>query len=831
MLCLLCQFGRDSFAQNLKELLQNETNFGVMREKAENYFGNKIEKNKTGRLYDDNEYVKYKRFEHYWESRVNPDGSFPDAIKQHKLFLESRNNTSNKKLRAGNWRNISQTTTLSGYEGMGRLAAVAFHPTDTNIIYVGANKGGIWKTTTGGNSWTPLGDQLPWCSVGNIVVDRLNPSILYITIGLNENWTHFGLGIYKSLDGGLTWTATAQASNFTDNIVYYKLIAHPDSNQVLYSAQSDGLWKTTNAGVTWSKIRNGLHRDIEFKPFHPNTFYVAGDMQIYKSTNAGQSFTAVTTFGATSNMELAITQADSNYVAFATSSDFYLSTDGANTPFVLKNNNIDDNDLLLISSINKNRVYCGYVTNFRSTDAGSNWTKITNWYNDGILPPVHADNHYGAINPLLPHVLYVCNDGGLYKYNEIANQWTDLSQGLIITEFYKIANSASDSIFIIGGTQDNGGRKRLTSTSWGATNGGDGMEVAIDPTNDQTIYTTYWGGTLYRSFDQWNVDTYHEISPDTNKGAWVTPYMLDPNNSNALVAGYAEVWRTTDQGDTWSALSNNLTGNMNTKLKILDVAKPNSNVIASGYDEKLFITSNLGASWSTKQIPDSSGTFENATMILFHPKNENVLYVTKSGYGNKSKVYRSIDKGDSWTNISFNLPNVPANCIQIDIYSDSTNVDIYVGTDIGVFYKKDSDVVWQYYGTGLPNTHVSDLEIFYPTGKLRAGTYGRGIWENDIVRHITPLQVKDVETEQWNCTIQPNPVNSELNFSVEFPNDEYIKISIYDELGRAIYTSSKNMLKGKSTHHLNVSEWSNGIYFLELNGKANKKKIVKFLKN
>jgi photosystem II stability/assembly factor-like uncharacterized protein len=817
-------------AQNLSELLQQENNLNSIKSIADAYFGEKIQKNHTGKLADDNEYVKYKRFEHYWESRVNPDGSFPDVLKQHKDYMRYQQGGVRKKTRAGNWRNISQTTTLSGYEGMGRLAAVAFHPTDTNIIYVGANKGGIWKTTTGGNSWIPLGDKLPWCSVGNIVVDKVNPSVLYITIGLNENWTHFGLGVYKSTDGGQTWSATSQSGYFTDNIVYYKLIAHPDSNQVLYSAQSDGLWKTMDAGATWVKIRNGLHRDIEFKPFHPNTLYVAGDIQIYKSVNAGATFTAVTTFNSTSTMEIAVTPADSNYVAFATSANFYLSTDGATTPFVLKNNNIDDNDLLLISHLNKNRVYCGYVTNHRSTDAGINWTQITNWYNDGILPAVHADNHYGEINPLLPHVLYVCNDGGLYKFNELTNQWTDLSQGLIITEFYKIALSATDSVFMIGGTQDNGGRKRVAPASWEATNGGDGMEVAINPTNDQTIYTTYWGGTLYRSYDQWDNDVYFEISPDTNKGAWVTPYMLDPNNELALVAGYSDVWRTTDEGSSWTQISTNLTGNINTKLKFLDIAKTNSNVIFTGYNEKLYVTENLGANWVTKQIPDSSGTFEDGTMVMVHPKNENIVYVTKSGYAAKSKVYRSTDKGSTWTNLSYNLPNVPVSCIQIDRYSDSSNVDIYIGTDIGVFYKKDSDMTWQYYGLGLPNTHVSDLEIYYPTGKLRAGTYGRGIWENDIARALTPLVLNENAFLHFDCSLAQNPVSQLLTMSIQSEKSSKLQLRIFDESGRIVQTHSTYATSGHSSFSMDVSSLSQGIYYLELSNDTGSRKSLPFLK-
>ena len=156
----------DALAQNLEPLLEGKHQFSEIRSIAEAYFESKGLNQQSGSGIEDNEYVRYKRFEYFWENRVMPDGRFPDLLSQHKLFMELQLEGNRKKTRAGNWRNISQTTTTSGYEGMGRLAAVSFHPTDSNIIYVGANKGGIWRTVNGGSTWTPLGDKLPWCSGG-----------------------------------------------------------------------------------------------------------------------------------------------------------------------------------------------------------------------------------------------------------------------------------------------------------------------------------------------------------------------------------------------------------------------------------------------------------------------------------------------------------------------------------------------------------------------------------------------------------------------------------------------------------------------------------------
>lgn len=835
-LLLLCSF---SFAQlNLKSLLKGQTNLLEIDRIAQQYFANKTLQKKG--KFDDNEYVKYMRWYWHWKNRVNADGSLPDLNAQAEIYRSLNAGAApNKKSRATNWQNISQTVAPGGYNGMGRLITMAFHPTDTNIIYVGAPIGGIWKTTTGGNSWTSLGDQLPYNSVGSIVINPMNPDIMYITVGKNEGWWEYGLGVYKSTDGGLTWTPTAQVANFTNTKVYHKLLMdtlHPD---VIYSAQSDGIWKTQNAGVSWYKIKNGTHKDIEFKPDNTNTIYAASDdyygsSEVYRSTDSGNTWTKVTNFSQQYNsLEMTITLADTNYLGVgmngSNSNSFYLSTNGGNT-FQLKNNGIDDNTAITISPTNKNKVFCGYVSNYRSTNGGTTFTQVTNWYNDGILPEVHADNHYAAVNPLNPKYIYFCNDGGLYRHNEVTNQWKDLSNGLIITQFYKIANSQQDSVFMIGGTQDNGGRKRIAMNGWGATNGGDGMEVAVNPLDDQIMYTTYWGGTLYRSYDQWNLDTYNEISPDTNKGAWVTPYMLEPGTPTSIIAGYNDVWYSSDEGNNWVQLSNNLTGNINNKLEVLDVARANKNVIYTGRGKYIYHTSNHGSTWETDTVPGLTALFEGLTCVLSHPKQASTIYATKGGYGANSKIYKSLDEGNTWTNISYNIPNVPVNCVQIDQLSDSLNVHIYIGTDVGVFFKKDSDLTWQYYGTGMPNTQVSDLEIFYPSGKLRAGTHGRGIWETKLVRGIAPLGTSAVQQQLDNVWLVQNPVSDQIEVRFVNKQGSHYECVLTDQNGSTVFRTKIYAASGESKHSFEADPLSTGVYYLHIAGDENQTRTFKILK-
>ena len=833
---LVLFFNQFCKAQELNELIKDKKNLSEISAIASTYFKNKPSLFPKGK-YVDNEYIQFKRKEYYWQHRVNEDGSLPNIQARFEIYKSLRNQPLNKKTRGNTWRNISQTNSVSGYDGMGRLLTIAFHPTDTNTFYVGASIGGIWKTSNGGNSWTPLGDELPYCSVGNIVVDFQNPSTIYLTVGQNQGWWEYGLGIYKSTDGGQNWIATSQISNYTDVVVYYKLMMAPNDHSTLYSAQSNGFWKSTDAGTTWTKILTGSFIDFEFKPNNPNTIYLSkreNGSEVFKTTDAGLTWNPITSLGiSNNNIEIAVTPIDSNYIGLGTNGggvkNFYLSTDGGNN-FVLKNSNIDDNAVVHFSNTNKNKIYCGYVSNYRSTNGGSSWTQITNWYNDGVLPPVHADNQFALANPLQPKYIYYCNDGGLYRYNETNNTWKDLSNGLIITQFYKIANSQQDSVFMIGGTQDNGGRKRIASSSWDATNGGDGMEVAINNTNDQTIYTTYVNGQLYRSYDQWTNDTYYDITADINGGSWVTPYLLDYNNQFRIVAGYKNVWLSNDEGDNWTQISNNITGNTTANLTVLDIARTNSNVIYTGRANKIYYTNNLGANWSTKTIPGVSSFFTEVSQVLVHPKNENVIYITKTGYSINNKIYKSTDNGSTWKNITYNIPNIPVNCITIDIETDSSNVDMYIGTDVGVFYKKELDTVWQYYGTGMPNTEVADLEIYYPTRKLRAGTHGRGIFEIDLNPLTFPASNPSIKQAKNEISLMTNPVSNVISILINSSEEQAFTFSILDESGKIIKKETARMIAGNNVKTITLEGFANGIYFVDIRTAKNWSKTLKFLK-
>ena len=731
-----------------EEKKSSKRNSQLKKEKDDSSFFSKTP-NILGRP-EDNAYQKYKRWEWYWKDRINPDGSFHDNAEHFEEYLRlQKQKSSNSRIAAGpNWVNINQTTTSGGYNGMGRAVSVAFHPTDANTYFVGAPIGGVWKTSDGGNTYSPLTDALPYVSAGSIVVNYKKSSTLYISVGSSEGWWNWSLGIYKSFNNGATWSVTGLNWTFTDYRAIKKIVMSPTDTSILFAATTNGLYRTTNSGVTWTIMRTGDHSDVIYKLNQSNAtdgtilFTSNNGGDIFRSTDSGVNWTSVYTSGG-DGVKLSVTAANPNLIAAAHygPSTVVYSTNLGNSFTTSSGGFAQNPDIFFVSQTNASTFYYGGVDVFKSTNSGNNWTQITHWCCPGAgQTEVHADYHYVGASPLNPSIIYFGNDGGVYKYNESTQVWTERTNGLITTQYYKIATAQNNTTVMIGGTQDNGGRYRQANGVWTSSNGGDAMEQAIDPTNYNIMYSTYVNGQLYRTTNAWGGFT--EITPnylnvpDPNPrevGDWVTPYVLDPNNSQTIVAGYKDVWRSTNRGTNWTQISFNLTGGQN--LNQVAVSPGNSSIIYASRGTTLWKTTNGGANWNALTVPDAgTGTdpwgVGSITSIAISNTNANNIWISRSGYNAAVKVYKSTNQGASWTNISSGLPNVPANCL---VYENSTNDGIYVGTDAGVFYRNAASAGWSYFGQGMPNTAITDLEIQYSSGKLRAGTHGRGVWETDVV--------------------------------------------------------------------------------------------------
>ena len=714
-------------------------------------------------------YSQFKRWEWFWEQRVSQSGEFPPIdinyteyqkfVSKQLLFKASPIKTQ--------WSFLGPTTTPSGYNGLGRLNCVSFHPADTNTMWVGSPSGGIWKTKDFGKSWTPLSDYNVVLGVSSIAVNPNYTDSIYIATGDGEKGSLFGLtggpqgdnksiGILVSSDGGLSWKPTSMNWNIFDVKLISKLLMNPKNSKHLVCATSDGVYVTTDAGITWIRKQTGYFMDIAFCPGNANIVYATtydynGNAKLYRSANGGATFKQTFIKPLATRITIGVTAANPAKVQLLVADKkdgkfggIHQSMDTGNT-FKIKydtgkinilSSAYDGNtkrgqgwyDLAFtLSPTDENLVFVGGVNNWKSTNGSDSFKINTMWVGGTSQNPknvqvTHADKHFMTYNPLNGN-LFDCNDGGIYCSRNNGTSWTDLSVGLGITQFYKIAITESDTNIVVAGSQDNGSKIRR-GDKWYEATGGDGMDCAIDPLQPNIIYTTSQYGKIYR-LDENGQTAISDNIKDKPKGSWVTPYVIDPNDNKTLYAGFKMIYKTTDRGITWSAISDSI---FKPNFVIhLQVAPTNSKIIYAADFTRVYKTTDGGGIWTL--VTTSSNPI---SCLRIHPYNADVFYYTNSNYVNTAKVYRintAVTGNGRFTNLTLNLPNVAINCIE---YDKQSKEGLFIGTDIGTFYKDTSMNQWEILNANMPNVVITDLDINYKDRLLYAGTFGRGVWKTSI---------------------------------------------------------------------------------------------------
>jgi PKD repeat protein len=670
---------------------------------------------------------QYKRWEAFWETRVNADGSFPSYKQQwdsYQKFMK-KHEGSKSNSRAGSWTPLGPFThvnTDSWSSGQGRINVVLEDPNNANTIYVGAPAGGIWKSLDAGATWVALGDNLPVIGISGIAVDYNNSNIIYISTGDEDGGDTYSIGVWKSLDGGSTWAQTGSiASNSTG-----KILVDPTNSNVLYVATGNGIFKTTDAATTWAVTRTGGFDDISFKPGDPQTVYGATSNSFYVTTNGGTNWSQTTNGMPTgsSRIKIGTSAANSSYVYLLsadTQRDFnglFRSTDSGQS-FSLRNGTTDIFDgstqawydmALGVSQTNAEVITTGVLNVWRSSNGGSSFTQLNIWNNPSGNAYTHADIHFLA---WYGNNLYCGSDGGVYRSTNNGSNFTSITDGLQIGQFYTIAGTEQDPSVLCGGLQDNGGYAWDGST-WKNYYGADGMGSAVDPNNSSRIYGMTQYGNLYVSTNGGNSNN-GEGSPE--QGAWITPMVADPNNAR-LLCGYTDLWEFTFGGN-WNQIS---TASFSGILRHIAIHDANSDIIYVGTTSTVYRSNDGGTSWANL----SNTLPSNVTSIDVHPTDPDRAWVSIGGTGS-SHVYRTLNGGVTWQNISNGLPSVNTNIVKHEIGSAN---GVYIGTDIGVYYYDEVLLSWIPFMDNLPNVIVNDLEINYAASIIRAGTYGRGVWES-----------------------------------------------------------------------------------------------------
>ncbi len=777
-------------------------------------------------------------------------------------------------------------------EGLGRINTVAFHPTDPQTLFVGVAQGGLWKSSNRGTSWTPLTDDLPIIRISDIAIDPNDPDVMYICVGdyaylgiglaldSRKRHTHYGLGVFKTTDGGLNWTATALSFDLTerDASLIRRVIIDPNNSNRLVAVGVRGVWRSEDAGASWNTIMNEVMMDIEQDQNNPQVLYASsgyirnlneGRAAIWKSVDFGANWseqkTGIPPQDSVQRIELAISPSNSDYIyAIASRPNgglfgFYQTTNAgqdwelrAQTPNILhwftgtSPNGQGNYDLgIMVDPEDPEKVYAGGINMWGTEDGGLSW-KIATYWLPNYGSSVHADHHYYAYNPLDDY-FYLCHDGGIARtaniflssWEEIEQSpeftwstvWEHIAEGMEITSFYRMGFSPSNAGYYIAGAQDNSNMLKA-GDEWKNVMLGDGMEGFFHPDDENIFFTSTQFGRLSRSED--GGKTLTSSLTDTirhlESGAWTTPFAVDPNDPETIYAAFGNIWKSQDLGDNWERLSDFApipNSTFITPTSTMSIAPSDPQTIYVGkriypvFGEKgsFWRTSDGGQSLQniTAGLPDTL-FFTSSTVSDIDHK---VLWVCVGGFADGVKVFRSNNSGDQWTNISYNLPNVPVNSIRHQ--AASPNNTLYIGTDIGVFYLNDELNEWQLYSDGLPNVIVSDLRISPERNKIYAATFGRGLWVGDLAYpSITSIDL----LEQLVVNLFPNPNQGRFRLALAHPHLKTVDLQLVDILGRSLHHDRKTLIGGSLNEEFELNLTS-GMYFLRISsGKHGK--VVKF---
>ncbi len=791
----------------------------------------------------------------YNNQRAYPFGHIPEEWRE-KAY---------KHIQQNNFQKSSSSTSLSWSElgpvniG-GRVRSIVIDPTNSNVMYCGSVSGGIWKTTNAGTSWSPISDVASNLVIGCLAIDPTNSSVIYA--GTGEGYFNVdalrGAGVLKSTDAGASWALKTNFSTPDPNYGYYyinKLVIRSDNTSVIFAALDGGIWKSTDAGTSWTKLAiattSSFCVDLVADPTNANIMYSAFGLfatdGIYKTTNGGSGWTKLSGGLPTAGynrISLAIAPSNASivYAVFDSATthqthSIQKSTDGGvSWNPVTKPSDVSTgethlggqgwyNNVITVHPTDPNTVVIGGIDLFKTTNGGNSWTQVS----DPSGPPkAHVDQHALVFDKTNTNLLYVGNDGGMFKSTNSGSTFFAVNNNLGITQMYSAAVHPTLTTYLAG-SQDNGTVKSTGTTSWTQVFPGDGGFTAIDFTTPTTMYTEYVylciqkstssgvGGTWSRMISGIPAAGNNQGDGTSDRCEFIAPFVMDPSNSQNLVAGTYKIYRTTNGAGMWSAISGDLTGDaagQNATITAIAVAKTSSATIYVGTSgsttatAKVQVTTNTGSTWNdvTGTLPD-----RHVKSFAIEPGNASHAYVTFSGYGT-SHVYRTVNTGVSWTNASGDLPDLPVNAIVIDPANSS---HLIVGTDLGIFESVNAGTNWTQQTTGFPNVSVDDLDL-RSDAVLFAATHGRGLFKTNA-----PVAVQDDRPSYpTNFSLAqnfPNPFNPTTKISFSITDRSLVRLQVFDDIGREVAALvNQELSPGTYDKVFDGSGFASGVYYYTL---------------
>jgi photosystem II stability/assembly factor-like uncharacterized protein len=652
------------------------------------------------------------------------------------------------------------------YNVAGRSRVLLIHPTNPLKMWMGTAGGGIWASVDGGVTWNPVNDRFPSLAISTLVMDPKDSNTMYA--GMGEGYYNIdsiqGHGILKSQDGGQTWNLLTNSTGL--NNINRITISPTDSRVILAACQFGGIFRSTDAGINWTKVRGG--QSGQMVVFHPtdgnkavstvydyNTTTSSWFRRIAYTLDAGATWTDATFPDVIDNfsnrIELAYAASDPNIV-FAYCANLgkvYKSTNGGQSFVNVTTNGITVGQGWYDTSIwvdptNANRIITTGIHTYKSTDGGVNFTQISTGYL--LTESPHPDIHFGVADPgyngTTNRKFYVTTDGGAFYTNNIwtattATGWSRLTRNARSSQFYGAVGDGAINR-LVGGLQDNGTLKiEDGAVNASAVFGGDGGWCAMDPTDPNYVYGEYVYLTIFRSTDGGSNNSsyiYGGISDAfTGNANFISPFVIDDSNPNRMYAGGGQLWRTTNLKagtPSWTSIKPTI----GSPISAIAISPSDPDVVWVGHNNgALYRTENATAVTPTWVEVDNNGTVNPLpgryiTRILVDQTNSQKVYVSFGGFTSDNfKV--TTDKGVTWANLNGTgataLPSAPIRAIAQDP-TDSNH--LFVGTEVGVLSSNDGGTSWNAFASGPGNVSVDELRFMYHSNKLLAATHGRGLW-------------------------------------------------------------------------------------------------------
>jgi len=613
---------------------------------------------------------------------------------------------------------------------------IVISATNPNHLVLCSAGGGLWGTLDLGTTWQPLTDQQPTLAMGAIAAAPGSPNIVYAATGEGDTFSQLGLGLLRSSDGGQTWQHMPSADISGTGI--YDIAVDPADALHLWVGTNEKLLESTNGGTSWRVVQPVTSWDISINPSNAKEIFAATAAGLIRSANGGQTWALVSLPGVTSTSvfeRMEVCHAPSNpaivYTAAVVNNRAALwrraSQGGAfsaETPAPLKaNSDIAQawyDFCVAVSPADPNIVYWGAVHLYKGTRSTSGW----NWQNISSRSSgdsIHPDQHHIQFDPSNANVLYVCNDGGLFRSPNGGTNWQSLNPGLGITEFEFIVQLESQDDWVIGGTQDNGTLGLPASGMWSQIALGDGGDCGADDAQ-KLCYHSYYDMWIERAPALGtNAFNWVDVSPPFPDGYDALFY--PPMDVRGKLVGKAGVtlFISEDSGNSWTEVDFGGGG----KASALVIHSPQ--VIFVGTTEGRIVRIDRAANgWANGVVTTLASPRAGYISDIVSPGQPNkTIWASCSTFGG-AHVFRSLNGGKSWSDRTGNLPDIPVNAIVVD---PKDTQRVFAGTDNGVYRTQNSGTKWIDFSNGLPNAIVGDLILHERRRLLRAGTRNRGAWE------------------------------------------------------------------------------------------------------